>query len=220
MQIAKGEQTAHSGPTLASRACLSHRPSLIRHLCDRMTRFSEIVIARRRSIVVAWVLLTIVGVYATGRLADRWFESFSIPGYEAYEANQRALDTFGSGAQPPLVVVFHTKQGDVTKTDGLGSAIERTASAVPGSRTSSFFTTGSDAYVSKDRRTTFAEVYPPGQQEFTNIDFVDKARAALREATPAGVSANLTGRDPLSKDVGGSEGPSVLLEVLIAGAGA
>jgi putative drug exporter of the RND superfamily len=185
-----------------------------------MTRLSEFVIARRRWIIVAWVLLTVVGVFATGRLSDRWFESFSIPGYEAYETNQQALEVFGSGAQPPLVVVFHAEQGDVTKTRGLGRAIERTAAAVPGSRTSSFFTTGSDAYVSRDRRTTFAEIYPAGQQDFTNIDFVDRARAALRASTPMGVSANLTGRDPLNEDVGGSEGPSVLVEVLIAGAGA
>src|SRR5262245_28790349 len=175
-----------------------------------MSLLSEFVIAGWRWIVVAWVLLTILGVYATGRLSDRWFESFSIPGYESYEANQRALGAFGSGAQPPLVVVFHVNQGDVAETDGLGLAIERVAAAVPGSRASSFFTTGSDAYVSSDRRTTFAEIYPPGQQDFTNIAFVDKARAALEEATPAGVSANLTGRDPLSEDVGGSEGPSVL----------
>src|SRR5262245_16066006 len=91
---------------------------------------------------------------------------------------------------------------------------------MPGSRASSFFTTGSDAYVSRDRRTTFAEIYPPGQQEFTDIRFVDKARAALVASAPPGVSANLTGRDPLNKDVGGSGGPSVLVEVLIAGAGA
>jgi putative drug exporter of the RND superfamily len=185
-----------------------------------MTKLSEFVIARRRWIVVAWVLLTVVGVWATGRLSDRWFESFSIPGYEAYEANQRALEAFGSGAQPPLVVVFHADRGDVTKTSGIDRAIERTAAAVPGSRASSYFTTGSDAYVSGDRRTTFAEIYPPGQQNFTNLDFIDKARAALRESAPSGVSANLTGRDPLNEDVGGSEGPSVVVEVLIAGAGA
>src|SRR5262245_42774349 len=185
-----------------------------------MTRLSKFVIARRRWIVAAWVVLTIVGMYATGRLSDRWFQSFSIPGYEAYEANQRALDAFGSGAQPPLVVVFHADNGDVTKAAGLGRAIERTSAALPGSRASSFFTTGSDAYVSRDRRTTFAEIYPPGQQEFTDIRFVDKARAALVASAPPGVSANLTGRDPLNKDVGGSGGPSVLVEVLIAGAGA
>ena len=181
-----------------------------------MTRLSEFVIARRRWIFAAWVLLTVVGVYATGRLSDRWYESFSIPGYEAYEANQRALGTFGNGAQPPLVVTFHADRGDVTKAPGLDRAIERTGAAVPGSRTSSFFSTGSDAYVSSDRRTTFAEIYPPGQQEFTNVAFVDKARAALRASAPAGVSANLTGRDPLFEDVGGSEDPSVLLELIAA----
>ncbi len=185
-----------------------------------MTRLSQVVIARRRWIFVAWVLLTVVGIWATGRLSDRWFESFSIPGYEAYEANQRALDVFGSGAQPPLIVVFHTDQGDIRKTAGIDRAIEQTAAAVPGSRASSYFTTGSDAYVSNDRRTTFAEIYPPGQQEFTNLGFIDKARAALRASAPEGVSANLTGRDPLNEDVGGSEGPSVLVEILIAGAGA
>jgi RND superfamily putative drug exporter len=185
-----------------------------------MTRLSEFVISRRRWIVVAWVLLTIVGVWATGRLSDRWFESFSIPGYEAYEANQRTLDRFGSGAQPPLVIVFHADRGDVTKREGLARAVEQTAAAVPGARASSFFSTGSDAYVSKDRRTTFAEIYPPGQQEFTNLGFIDEARSALQAATPAGVSANLTGRDPLFEDVGGSEGPSVLIEVLIAAVGA
>jgi RND superfamily putative drug exporter len=185
-----------------------------------MTRLSEFVIARRRWIVVAWVLLTVLGIWATGRLSDRWFESFSIPGYEAYEANQRALDAFGSGAQPPLVVVFHADRGDITTTAGLDRAIERTAAALPGSRASSYFTTGSDAYVSSDRRTTFAEIYPPGQQEFTQLGFIDKARTALRDSAPSGVSANLTGRDPLNEDVGGSEGPSVLVEVLIAGAGA
>ncbi|MGH3082571.1 MAG: MMPL family transporter [Gaiellaceae bacterium] len=178
------------------------------------------MIARRRWIVVAWVLLTFAGVWATGRLSDRWFTSFSIPGYEAYEANQRTLDAFGSGAQPPLVVVFNADRGDVTKTAGLDRAIERTAAAVPGSRTSSYFTTGSDAYVSSDRRTTFAEIYPSGQQDFTALGFIDDARAAFRESAPPGVSANLTGRDPLNEDVGGSEGPSVLIEVLIAAVGA
>ncbi len=178
------------------------------------------MIARRRWIVVAWVLLTFAGVWATSRLSDRWFTSFSIPGYESYEANQRTLDAFGSGAQPPLVVVFNADRGDVTKTAGLDRAIERTAAAVPGSRTSSYFTTGSDAYVSSDRRTTFAEIYPSGQQDFTALGFIDDARAAFRESAPPGVSANLTGRDPLNEDVGGSEGPSVLIEVLIAAVGA
>jgi multidrug efflux pump subunit AcrB len=38
-----------------------------------MTRLSDFVIDRRRWIIVAWVLLTVVGVFVTGRLSDRWF---------------------------------------------------------------------------------------------------------------------------------------------------
>jgi RND superfamily putative drug exporter len=185
-----------------------------------MTRLAEFVIARRRWIVAAWIMLTVVGVYATGRLSDRWFESFSIPGYEAYEANQRALETFGSGAQPPLVAVFHVDRGDIRKRRAIERAVERTAAVVPGARTSSFFSTGSNAYVSSDRQTTFAEIYPPGQQKFSASKVVENSRAALLAATPTGVSAHLTGRNPLWEDIGGSGGPSVLVEVLIAGAGA
>ena len=50
----------------------------------------------------------------TSQIGNRWFESFSIPGYSAYEANQRTLKTFGNGEQAPLVAVFRSK-GDVTK---------------------------------------------------------------------------------------------------------
>jgi putative drug exporter of the RND superfamily len=185
-----------------------------------MTALSNFVIARRRWIVVTWILLTIVGVIATGRMADRWDESFSIPGHAAYEANQRALDVFGSGARPPLVAVFQVRSGDITKREGLRDAIARAAATVPGSRTSSFFSTGSDAYVSADRQTTFAEIYLPGQEQFQPSKQISRVRAALRNATPEGVTAHLTGRDPLFVDVGGEEGPSVLVEVLIAGAGA
>ena len=45
-------------------------------------------------------------------------------------------------------------------------------------------------------------------------------RAAIRAEAPEGVTVHLTGRDPLYEDVGGSEGPSLLLEILIGGIGA
>jgi RND superfamily putative drug exporter len=184
-----------------------------------LERLARLVIRRRKAVVAAWVVLTLFGLFTTTRLADRWFESFSIPGYSAYEANQRALKTFGSGEQAPLVAVFRSA-GDVTKEQGIAAAVERGAAVNPGSRTSSYFTTGSDAYVSKDRRTTFAEIYPPGQPGFTSNVHITRVRAALREAAPAGVTVHLTGRDPLQEDIGGNEGPSLAIEIMIGGLGA
>src|SRR3954471_9715907 len=128
-------------------------------------RLGHFVIRRRRWIVVTSILLLFFGFFATSRLADPWFESFSIPGYSAYEANQRALKTFGNGEQAPLVAVFRSK-GDVTQEKGIEKAVAAAAAGNPGSRTSSYFSTGSDAYVSKDRHTTFAEIYGPGQPGF------------------------------------------------------
>ena len=45
-------------------------------------------------------------------------------------------------------------------------------------------------------------------------------RAALKAPRPPGVTVHLTGRDPLQEDIGGSGGPSILVEVLIGGLGA
>jgi RND superfamily putative drug exporter len=184
-----------------------------------LERLARLVIRRRRWVVFAWLALFVFGLFSTTRLGDRWFESFSIPGYSAYEANQRALKTFGSGEQAPLVAVYRSN-GDVTKEKGVAASIAKGAAVNPGSRTSSYFSTGSDAYVSKDRHTTFAEIYPSGQPGFSSNVHIKKVRAALREATPPGVTVNLTGRDPLQEDIGGTEGPSLAIEIMIGGVGA
>src|SRR4051812_14110070 len=184
-------------------------------------KLGHFVIRRRRWIVGAWIFLLFFGFFATSRLADRWFESFSIPGYSAYEANQRALKTFGSGEQAPLVAVFRSK-GDVTQERGIEKAVAAAAAVNPGSRTSSYFSTGSDAYVSQDRHTTFANVYPPGKPGFNSDVHISAVRKALAGATPAGVQAHLTGRDPLYEAASGGStgGPSVLPGALIGGIGA
>src|SRR5581483_4756381 len=175
--------------------------------------------ARRRLVVGIWIALTIFGAFAAKQVSKRWLEQFSIPGYSAYEANQRTLKTFGTGEFPPLVAVFRSN-GDVTKVAGLREAIARAAAGTPRSRVSSYFDTRSDAYVSSDRHVTFANIYPPGNQSFSPLNTIKRTRAALKAATPAGVTSYLTGRDPLFDAEGGSSGPSVLTEAMIGGAGA
>jgi putative drug exporter of the RND superfamily len=182
---------------------------------------AHLVLRRRRAIVLLWIALTLVGAYSASAVSKRWLEQFSIPGYSAYEANQRTLKTFGTGENAPLVAVFHSN-GDVTKVTGIRRAIAAAAKQNPGSRISSFFSTGSDAYVSKDRHTTFAELYPPGNQGFNGTVKIGEARAALTQATPAGVTSYLTGRDALQEAASGgnTSGPSVFTEALIGGLGA
>jgi RND superfamily putative drug exporter len=171
-------------------------------------------------VIAVWLVLTFFGVFSAQEVSKRWFQSFSIPGYSAYETNQRTLKTFGSGEQAPLVAVFRSS-GDVTKATGIQRAIAAAAKVNPGSRVSSYFSTHGSAYVSRDRHTTFAEIYPPGMPDFSSSVHIKEVRARLKAATPAGVQANLTGRDPLFEaSSGDTGGPNVLTEGLIAGTGA
>jgi putative drug exporter of the RND superfamily len=186
-----------------------------------VTGLARFVLRHKRAIALAWVALTLLGAYSANAVSKRWLEQFSIPGYSAYEANQRVLKTFGTGENAPLVPVF-VSQGDVTKAKGIAKAVAAAAAVNRGSRVSSYFSTHSDAYVSKDRHTTFAEIYPPGKPSFSSNVHIKDVRAALKDATPAGVTAYLTGRDALyeASSGGDSGGPSVFLEAVIGGIGA
>src|SRR5918912_935710 len=174
-------------------------------------------IARRRWLVIgAWVVLTLFGGVAAGKLSKRWYQSFSIPGKPAYEASQRTLKAFGVGVRPPNVVVFHTAGVAIKQ------AMERAAATMPGSLTSSYFSTRNPMYVSRDRHTTFLEVYPPGSPRFDTKSGAARMRAAAAAGLPAGISVDVTGHDPLEEASthGSSGSSSVLLEAVIGGLGA
>ena len=185
-----------------------------------MARIARLVIRHRLLVVGVWIVLTFVGAFSAAKLSNRWFQSFSIPGFSAYEANQRTLKTFGTGELPPLVPVFTAPGKDITKVPGIERAIERTSQAVPGSRTGDWFDTRSDMYLSRDRHTMVATIYPPGNATFSSFPPIDQARAALEQATPAGVQSHLTGRDAIFSSQGETTGPGVLTETLIGAVGA
>jgi RND superfamily putative drug exporter len=185
-----------------------------------LEQLARLVIRHRRLVVGCWIVLTLFGAYSAARVSNRWLEQFSIPGYPAYEANQRVLRAFGNGTQAPDVAVFRSK-GDVTTATSLGTALARFERRHPAYRVSSYFSTGSDAYVSHDRHTTFAEIYPPGQEGFNADDGLGLVRDELGAATPPGVTLHVTGEDALyNSESASSGGPSVLTETLIGGAGA
>ena len=115
----------------------------------------------------AWIALSLFGAFSASQVSKRWFQSFSIPGYSAYEANKRTLERFGTGMQAPLVAVFHTT-GDVTKATGIEQAIAKAAAVNRHSRVASYWSTGSRAFISKDGHTAFAEIFPPGSPTFSS----------------------------------------------------
>jgi putative drug exporter of the RND superfamily len=184
-----------------------------------LARLAHVIVRRRRWVIGFWIVLTLFGGFAAGQVSKRWLTQFSIPGYPAYESNQQALKVFGTGEQAPLIAVFHTS-GDVTKETGIARGVAAAQRANPGSRAASYFSTGSSSYVSKDRHTTFATIYPAGIPGFNANGHIKETRKALQHAAPPGVTANLTGRDPLQVAASGGGGPSIITEALIGGLGA
>src|SRR5213080_574978 len=186
----------------------------------KLGRLAHLTARHRRKVIVVWVALTLFGAFAASQVSKRWYQSFSIPGKSAYEANQRTLKEFDTGVRPPDVVVFHTA-GDATKSAAIEAAMARTAGAMPGSRTSSYFSTHDLMYVSRDRHTTFEELYPPGASTFSSTSGAAAVRAAAARGLPAGIQVEVTGHDPLEEASthGGGSG-NVLVEAIIGGLGA
>jgi RND superfamily putative drug exporter len=167
-----------------------------------------------------WIVLTIAGAMAAGKLADRWYEQFSIPGFSAYEANQRTLEKFGTGRQYPLILVFSVEDGDIRQQTGIEAAIAAGAAENEGARTSSWFSTNDDVFVSADGKTMFAAVYPTGESSFESILPVEETRTAIAASAPDGVTTHVTGVDAIFQSQGETAGPSILIELLIGGIGA
>jgi RND superfamily putative drug exporter len=185
-----------------------------------LERLAHTVIRRRRVVFGLWILLSLVGAGLAGGIGDRLSQQFSIPGYSAYEANQRIFKANHTGKNFPLVAVFRAP-GDVTKQPGLEQRVAAAAAKNPGSRVSSYFNTGgSAAYLSKDRHTMFAVIYPAGAASFNGLKTLPATRAALKRDLPAGVSANLTGQQALYDASGSDQGSSLGLEIAIGGLGA
>ncbi len=186
-----------------------------------LARLAHVIARRRWYVIGAWMALTVFGAFAAGQVSKRWYQSFSIPGKSAYEANQRTFKVFGTGVRPPNVVVYHTS-GDARMSDAIRESMQRAAATARGSRSSSWFSTHNEMYVSKDHHTTFMNVYPAGQSTFSSTSGAKEMRAAAAKGLPAGTTVQVTGHDPLEEASQNGQGgsSSVLVEALIGALGA
>ena len=56
-----------------------------------LAQLARFVMRHRRLVAGVWIVLTIFGAFAAQQVSKRWLEQFSIPGFSAYEANQRMI---------------------------------------------------------------------------------------------------------------------------------
>jgi len=190
---------------------------------NALTRF---VLDHRRLVLGFWLAVTIAAFAAIQPAGNALSQQFSVPG-EGFETNKKLGELYGNGGDvAPIVPVVQLPPGKTVDSPGvseqLDAALAKVEAALPESRTASYASTGDRAFVSEDRRTTFALVYipakggvDPGQVE------ARQAQAALAGVTVGGAPVEVTGLDALRASAGESDGGTgVLLGTLLAALGA
>ncbi|GAA2068538.1 MMPL family transporter [Williamsia deligens] len=184
-----------------------------------MNALADLVVARRRWVVVAWILLAALGGFGASQAVSALSYDFSLPGQPGFETNSDIVATFGSGgANPPVLLAV----GDSSRpaTDAAGRAVADAAhDAVPGARIASF--ADESALRARTGSVGVVMVYPPPS---TGPDRYGKALPALAAVAAGssgrlGVPVALTGADALTA-AGAGGGIDILAETIFGGVGA
>ena len=122
--------------------------------------------AHKRLVAVGWILVTIAAFAAVQPAGDALSKEFTVPGREGFETNRDIASIYGSGGNvAPIVPVVTLPAGTTVDSPGvtreLDSALAEVQAALPEARIASYESTGDPAFVSEDRRTTYALVYIP-----------------------------------------------------------
>ena len=194
----------------------------MRHV-ENLTRW---VLRHKLMVVAFWAVVTVIGFIAAPGLSGVLSKDFSLPGQPGYEANQALLQQYGNGGiAAPLVAVVKLPEGSSITAPATEAQLARALNSVkkagPDIRVVGYPGTHDPRFISPDGRTTFAYIYAPVIPGF-DLKPVSypKITAALDSATVAGQPIQLTGIALLSGNAGSSNGPSLLVEVLIGGVGA
>lgn len=197
---------------------------------DALTRW---VLGHKRLVAGLWIVLTLSGMLAAGRVPDALQTEFGMPDSPSFATNAQITERFGGGARSPLVAVAELPAGEDARRPAVRSdlrALERDlAQALPGARIASYGSTGDGAYLSGDGRAAFAVVHPRVDPEAVGEGFADVepealagAQRAVDAASVGGGAVVLTGEQLLleGSEAGNGEEEGVFNETLIAGVAA
>jgi RND superfamily putative drug exporter len=190
-----------------------------------MVRLAEFVLHHRKRVMLFWLVMLLVGIFAAGKAPGRLTVDFSLPGQPGYETEKQLLATFGNGgSNPPTIAVVTVPKG-TTVDDQLSKitpVFDQVQAALPGTRMVDYAKTQDKAFLTDDGRTTYALVYPKPFESFSDVGPEVAMKPILAKAsTSTGFDFGVTGYNLLAAgDSDSSTGPSLLAETLLGGLGA
>ena len=186
-----------------------------------MKRFAEAVLHHRILVCIAWLLLFVAGGAAAGQLGDRLTFDFSLPGQPGDAAEQQIIQTYGVSSFDTYLPLLTVPEGQTVADNApaIAAVYDAIRTQVPNLRVVDLASSGDEAFISEDGRTTFALVQGPLPTGFGPGADAQFGPVFTQAATAAGLESNITSYGLLSAG-GDTEGPSVLLETLLGAVGA
>ena len=186
-----------------------------------METLARTVMRHRRVVSGVWLLLFMLGGWSASQLGDRLAFDFSLPGQPGDVAEQQLIESYGVSTFDTYVAVVTVPAGETVpgRQGDVAGVYEDVEQAIPGIRVTDYASTGDEAFLSDDERTTFALIQGPMAQSFGPGIAAEIAPALERAAEQAGFESGFTSYGVLAEG-GDTEGPSVLIETLLGGAGA
>ena len=95
-----------------------------------MQKVTDLALAHRKLVVLAWVLLAVAGVLTLSSTTSRFTHTFATPGTPGYNANHAIQQRFGiDGNEQPTIAVLHLPAGLTMQTAAGRAAAARTFAA-------------------------------------------------------------------------------------------
>ena len=204
-------------------------------------RLSRVVIAHKWWVALFWLVVTVAGIATVSTTINRLSTTFSVPGKEGPETSAKLAAIYGiSNFDNTLAPVVQLPPGTTVDSPGVlqqlqafDQRIEQTDAlpdGQPALKVIGYASTCASGqcdrrFVSGDGRTTYSIVTvpnpPPNAANAFDVPQQEKDLRTRVNGTPvAGGTARLTGLDELVSNTSSSEGPSLLIETLVAGVGA
>ncbi|HUE60807.1 MAG TPA: MMPL family transporter [Acidimicrobiales bacterium] len=184
-----------------------------------MQRLTTFVLAHRRSVMAAWLLLTIAGFATLGSTTNRLSTEFKLPGQPSYIADSKIQALYHNGTQTvPIVVAVTGPAGQAADPAVADKVLAAASAAVPGSRFADQYNTGDRAFSTKSGQTTFGLIFTPRESNGFKDTRTPAVTAAAQAATPSGWTSGVTGLAQLENG-GSSKGSSALTETMLGAVG-
>ena len=159
-------------------------------------RLGAFTVRRRWWVIGAWVvLLAVMASFASGLTGRLGSGGFEVPGSQSLAVQRDLEQRFANQFPTTALITVHddTRTVDDPAIRAVVEGIATRVQAVPNvGGVESFVSSGSPAFVSPDRRTTYLVAGLSGDQN-TQLDTVPEVAAAAREGVPAGVEVETGG---------------------------